>query len=129
MPSQLHDVFIARVVEEIQNRLRAFTDAESRSRAFAQKIKHNGSGRLDLPSEDNNGGTTIRRQPDATFKHCDAHWPGVVIEVSYSQKTKAIPHLLMITYLKQMEAFVLSWGWISMTKPRKAQSQCGVRIT
>jgi hypothetical protein len=46
---------------------------------------------LDLPSED--GGTTIRRQPDATFKHCDAHWPGVVIEVSYSQKTKAIPHL------------------------------------
>lgn len=84
-------MFIARVVEEIQNRLRAFTDAESRSSAFAQKIKRNGSGRLDLPSED--GGTTIRRQPDATFKHCDAHWPGVVIEVSYSQKTKAIPHL------------------------------------
>jgi len=93
MPSQLHDVFIARVVEEIQSKLRAFTDVESRSRAFAQRIKHNGSGRLDLSSEDNNGGTTIRRQPDATFKHSDAHWPGTVIEVSYSQKTKAISHL------------------------------------
>jgi len=51
MPSQLHDVFIARVVEDIQSKLRAFTDAESRSRAFARKIKHKGPGRLDLFSE------------------------------------------------------------------------------
>jgi hypothetical protein len=27
------------------------------------------------------------------FTHCDAHWPGVIFEVSYSQKTKAMPHL------------------------------------
>jgi hypothetical protein len=93
MPSHLHEVFLARVVEEIQSRLRVFTDTESRSKAFAQNVKHNGSARLDLQSENNDGQAIIRRQPDAIFKHCDAHWPGVIIEVSYSQKTKAIPHL------------------------------------
>jgi hypothetical protein len=93
MPSHLHEVFLARVVEEIQSRLRVFTDTQGQSKAFAQKVKHNGSGSLDLQSENNDGQTIIRRQPDAMFKHCDAHWPGVIIEVSYSQKTKAIPHL------------------------------------
>lgn len=93
MPNQLHEVFIARVVVEIQKRLSMFADAESRSRAFAQSVNYNGSGRLDLEGEDNDGRRTIRRDPDATFKHCDALWPGVVIEVSYSQKKKALPHL------------------------------------
>jgi hypothetical protein len=73
--------------------LNVFKDTESLSKAFAQKVKHNGSGRLDLQSESNDGQAIIRRQPDAMFKHCDAHWPGVIIEVSHSQKTKAIPHL------------------------------------
>jgi hypothetical protein len=93
MPSHLHEVFLARVVEEIQSRLRLFTNIEGRSKAFAQKVKHNGSARLDLRSGNKDGQAIIRRQPDAMFKHCDAHWPGVIIEVSYSQKTKAIPHL------------------------------------
>ena len=93
MPSHLHEVFLARVVEEIQSRLRVFTAAEGRSKAFAQNVKHNGSGRLDLQGENNDGLAIIRRQPDAMFKHCDAHWPGVIIEVSYSQKTKAILQL------------------------------------
>ena len=93
MPSHLHEVFLARVVEEIQSRLRVFTATEGRSKAFAQNVKHNGSGRLDLQSENNDSQAIIRRQPDAMFKHCGAHWPGVIIEVSYSQKTKAIPHL------------------------------------
>jgi len=92
MPSQLHDVFIARVVEEIQTRLHAFTDIQTQSGAFVRKVKHNGSGRLDLSSGEN-GETTIRRQPDASFKHSDAHWPGVILEVSYTQKTKAMSYL------------------------------------
>jgi hypothetical protein len=93
MPSHLHEVFLARVVEEIQSRLRLFADSEGLSKAFAQNVKHNGSGRLNLPSENIDGQAMIRRQPDAMFKHCDAHWPGVIIEVSYSQKSQAIPHL------------------------------------
>jgi hypothetical protein len=43
--------------------------------------------------KDDVGGTIIRREPDAAFKHPQAHWPGVVIEVAYSQKERDIPHL------------------------------------
>ncbi|KAL9103920.1 MAG: hypothetical protein Q9163_001068 [Psora crenata] len=93
MPTRLHEKFLANVVLEIESKLRAFRAVESRSGAFAQKIKYCGSERLDLGGEDNNGGTTIRHDPDLTFEHCDALWPGVVIELSYSQKRKDLPHL------------------------------------
>ena len=73
--------------------MREFTNSEGQLKAFAQKVKHNGSSTLVLKNENNDGQAIIKRQPDATFKHCDAHWPGVVIEVSYSQKSKAIPRL------------------------------------
>lgn len=94
MPTQLHKVFTVRVVEEIERRLDAIANGETRSRSFAQKIKHNGSGRLIFQSvDDADNQMTIQRGPDAQFTHEDAHWPGVVIEVSYSQKTKALPYL------------------------------------
>jgi len=44
-------------------------------------------------AEDGDSQTTITREPDAEFKHEDACWPGVIIEVSYSQKTKALPRV------------------------------------
>ena len=73
MPTPLHEVFLARVVEEIQSRLREFTNSEGQSKAFAQKVKHNGSGTLDLKSENNDSQAIIKRQPNATFKRCDVH--------------------------------------------------------
>ncbi len=136
MPTQLHVVFIARVVKEIERRLDAITDGETQSKSFAQKIKHNGSGRLTFQSaEDDDSQTTIKREPDAEFKHKDACWPGVIIEVSYSQKTKALPHLannyiletdgnirvvvgLDLDY-KTMKATVSMWG------PRYVTTQQG----
>jgi hypothetical protein len=32
-------------------------------------------------------------EPDAVFQHIDAQWPGIVIEVSYTQKEKDLPKL------------------------------------
>jgi hypothetical protein len=93
MPTQKHDVFIARVVELVQYRLRVIEGSETESSSFAQKIKHNGSGRLIFRTAENGKQSFIERQPDAEFKHEEARWPGVIIEVSYSQKTKVIPHL------------------------------------
>lgn len=92
MPSRSHEVFIARVVDEIQKRLRTFLAADHRS-SLLKKIDHNGSGRLEIKSEDNGSRTIIKRDPDATFQHDDALWPGVVIEVAYSQSSKDIPNL------------------------------------
>ena len=93
MITQLHAVFLAKVVQEILSRLRTLTTVDCSSRAFSQKIEYVGNGRLDLGSEDNDDQTIIRHHLDASFIHDDAHWSGVVIEVSYSQKWKDLPHL------------------------------------
>ena len=93
MPTLLHDFFIQRVVDEIHSQLHSFKNVEGSPRAFVQKIRHTGTGRLELSSEIANDGTSIKREPDASFTHDDALWPGVIIEASYSQKAKAMPHL------------------------------------
>ncbi|KFY32935.1 hypothetical protein V495_08593 [Pseudogymnoascus sp. VKM F-4514 (FW-929)] len=94
MPTQKHEVFIARVVKEIERRLSNIADSGTDSSSFAQGVKYNGSGRLTFQTANNDGThSIIERQPDAVFKHKKAGRPGVIIEVSYSQKSKAIPHL------------------------------------
>jgi hypothetical protein len=93
MASQLHETFLFGVIEEIYNRLRTIADGNTQSSAFAQKIKLMGSGRLYLCNRNDSHQRTVRRHPDLSFKHRDAFWPGVVVEVSYSQKKKALPYL------------------------------------
>lgn len=70
-----------------------FTKTEGPLKDFAQKVQHDGSVKLYLQSEKVDGQAPIRREPDAMFAHDDAYWPGVIIEVAHSQKTKALPHL------------------------------------
>ena len=72
MTTQLHGVFLARVVMEIETRLRTLSTGDCQSRAFAQKIKYDGDDRLIFKSEDNDGRTIIRHNPDAVFRHRDA---------------------------------------------------------
>ena len=75
MATRLYEVFIGRLVEEAQNRLRTFLANNHRSRAFAQKIDHNEYGRLEIKSEDKGDRTIIKRDPDAAFPHDDTLWP------------------------------------------------------
>lgn len=41
-------------------------------------------------------GKTGSHSPDAQFKHLQAQYPGIVLEVAYSQKSKALPELAHI---------------------------------
>ncbi|KAL2060401.1 hypothetical protein VTL71DRAFT_9431 [Oculimacula yallundae] len=85
MPSIVHEHFIAQIVEEIQNQLKAITGT---SAEFAKDISTGASSRV--KSADPEYGT---HDPDAQFQHSRAQYPGVVIEVSYSQKRRDLPHL------------------------------------
>jgi hypothetical protein len=38
--------------------------------------------------------TSILREPDASFGHTEAQYPGVVIEIAYSRKRQAVRDLL-----------------------------------
>jgi hypothetical protein len=90
--TQLHQVFCGEVIQEMWGRLQVFEDTKGQSKAFAQKVHLIGSPGLRL-QDDNNGQAIIIRSPDIAFRHDDAHWPGVIIEVSYPQKRKDLPRL------------------------------------
>ncbi|UKZ78688.1 hypothetical protein TrVFT333_006434 [Trichoderma virens FT-333] len=76
MPSPVHDIFSAQLAGEVHDWLKSITSCGGESGAFASKIV---SG--------------VRRQPDAQFQHEDAAYPGLVIEVSYSQDGKNLRKL------------------------------------
>lgn len=94
MPSPLHDVFCAKIVEEILQQLKQFQRSEGPSAAFANEVEHLATSRIMIPDEIKDGKQTFsKREPDASFKHRRARYPGVIIEVCYSQKSQRISHL------------------------------------
>lgn len=85
MPSVLHETFIANVVEEIQVQLKSI---EGASASFAKEVSSGGSASIKFVDEEYG-----KHDPDAQFQHSTAQYPGVVIEVSYSQKRKDLARL------------------------------------
>jgi hypothetical protein len=93
MPTVLHDTFIRKIVKEIERRLSSLASRDPQLRPYIEKIDEV-AGRLEFPNITKNGyQALIKHDPDAMFTHEDAGWPGVVIEVSYSQKRKALRDL------------------------------------
>ena len=88
MPTQLHEWVIFSVVEELRRQLREIGDGCTASAKFAQLVEARGSPTLDFT--DSGYG---RHDPDAQFRHLKAQYPGVVIEVSYTQKRKDLAHI------------------------------------
>jgi hypothetical protein len=87
MPSDPHGISVSRVVFEIERQLRQLrASGNTISQAFAEEVRHNGSPDLTLLSDDDRH--VNKHTPDACFEHSEALWPGVVIEVAYSQKPK-----------------------------------------
>jgi hypothetical protein len=94
MASTLHDTFISRVAKEIENELRRLAGLHVEAQSFIEDIEHV-CGRMYFPGDDdddddNNVG---QRVPDARFQHRNATYPGVIIEVSYSQTLKSLVNL------------------------------------
>ena len=104
MPSTVHETFILLVVEDILLQLRTLGSSSAPSSAFAQRIQPLVSSRitfkknvkLDSTSTTQTAETFetyIRHDPDASFAYESAKYPGVVIEVSYSQKRGYLNYL------------------------------------
>ncbi|KAJ9483764.1 hypothetical protein VN97_g9621 [Penicillium thymicola] len=94
MPSPLHDVFCAKIVEEISRQLKQFQRSEDPSASFANEVVHLATSRIMIPDEIRDGKQSYsKREPDASFKHQQARYPGVIIEVCYSQKSQRVSHL------------------------------------
>ena len=94
MPSPVHDVFCAKLVDEISRQLKQFQQNDSPSADFAREIEHFATSRILIPEDGPDGKQTYsRREPDASFGHRQAHYPGVIVEVCYSQKRRRVSHL------------------------------------
>lgn len=93
MPSPLHDTFCARIVDEVSRQIREYQQ-NSLVADFAKEVEHFATSRILIP-EDSQDGSQIysRREPDASFGHRQAHFPGVIMEVCYSQKSRCVSHL------------------------------------
>ncbi|ELR07553.1 hypothetical protein GMDG_08468 [Pseudogymnoascus destructans 20631-21] len=85
MPTTLHEEFITSIVEEIQVQLKSIQNA---SAEFAKEIRSGGSASIKFADEEYG-----KHDPDAQFRHSKAQFPGIVIEVSYSQKRKDLERL------------------------------------
>ncbi|KAJ6160271.1 hypothetical protein N7470_004879 [Penicillium chermesinum] len=93
MPSPLHDTFCARIVDEVSKQIRQYQQ-NSPVADFAKEVEHFATSRILIPEAAQDGKPTFsRREPDASFGHRQAHFPGVIMEVCYSQKSRCISHL------------------------------------
>jgi hypothetical protein len=87
MPTTLHDTFASELVTEIKKEFEGLKK-QVETRPFIDKIS-SVSGAIHFEED----GKKFQHVPDIRFHHEDAAWPGVVIEVSYSQKRKSLVDL------------------------------------
>jgi hypothetical protein len=83
MPRLLHDQLAGSVADDLGRQLWSIASKTGPAASFAQEIKNTLSATIEFT-----GSATPKHSPDGSFKHVEAKYPGVVIEVSYSQKRK-----------------------------------------
>ncbi|KAK3364400.1 hypothetical protein B0T25DRAFT_62924 [Lasiosphaeria hispida] len=98
MPSPVHDFFTALLANEIRDQPKQIAERGDKAGEFAAKIEDESSSCILLQENilDESLGATgpvVRREPDGRFQHWDAAYPGVVLEVSYSQDGRDLKKL------------------------------------
>jgi len=92
MPSTLHDTFTQNVVFHIENALNALRVQDNPLSTWAGDIRCTSTSDI-LLEHDGVNNKRSKRSPDCAFRHKGAKYPGLIIEVSYSQKAKDLPRL------------------------------------
>jgi hypothetical protein len=93
MPTGVHELFTDGVEDAIRSQLKAIRDGSDKAALFAQKVRPARSTEIYFPVDDAPPNTKSKHEPDASFWYNDAQFPGVIIEVVYSQKRKRLGRL------------------------------------
>ncbi|ORX95175.1 hypothetical protein BCR34DRAFT_579473 [Clohesyomyces aquaticus] len=93
MPSGIHETFLARVEDAIYSQLKLIREGSNSAAIFAHKVHPARSTEIRFPVDDAPPNTESKHEPDSSFWHDDAQFPGVIIEVAYSQKRKDLGRL------------------------------------
>lgn len=86
MPTAVHEVFIARIEDAVFSEVKLIREGSDEAAAFARRINPARCTEIHLPIESG----TSKHEPDAAFWHDSAQYPGVIIEVAYSQKSREL---------------------------------------
>lgn len=86
MPTRRHDRFLIVVEDDIRRQLGTIQNGSGKKAEFAQKVRPARSTEIHFD-------TGSKSEPDASFWHKDARYPGVIVEVAYSQKQKRLGRL------------------------------------
>ncbi|KAH7548751.1 hypothetical protein J3E72DRAFT_399395 [Bipolaris maydis] len=105
MPTGIHELFIDRVEDAIRCWLRTIRDQPGNAAGFAHKVRPARSTAIYFPVDNSLCNAKSKHEPDASFWHEDAQYPGVIVEVSFSQKREALERLAE-TYLLDSDASV-----------------------
>ena len=91
MPNPIYSTFYTGIVDEISQQLRQFQETDGPLADFAKQVEHFATSRIFIPEDTHDSKQKFsRRVPDALFGHRRALYPGVIMEVCYSQKSKRI---------------------------------------
>jgi len=93
MPTAVHELFIARIKDAIFNQLKSICEGSDDAAAFAQRVNRARSTEICFLVENDSSDRKSKHEPDASFWHDSAQYPGVIIEVAYSQKRKRLDRL------------------------------------
>lgn len=93
MPTAIHELFIARVEDNILSQLKTIREGSDDAAIFSRKVHPARSTEIFFPVENGPVTKQSKHEPDASFWHEDAKYPGVIIEVAYSQKRKRLYRL------------------------------------
>lgn len=88
MPSSTHKVFLEQVKDAIWSQLKAIRGGTGKTARFAQDVASGRSSQLEYPAYGKS-----KNEPDAIYWHRKARYPGVIIEVAYSEKKKNLARL------------------------------------
>lgn len=86
MPTSVHEGFIQLLEVKIMDQLRKIRYTHDSAAVLLEKIKPMGSVSIRLEDGSRHG-------PDAQFRHRDAKYPGVIVEVANTQQKKHLPSL------------------------------------
>ncbi|KAH0538075.1 hypothetical protein GP486_008802, partial [Trichoglossum hirsutum] len=93
MPSSIHELLIRGVEDAIRCQLKTICSGSDAAALFAQEVDSAGSSIINFPVDGAPPTTKSKHEPDASFWHAQAKYPGVIIEVAYSQKRKKVSRL------------------------------------
>ncbi|KAL9117948.1 MAG: hypothetical protein Q9187_005512 [Circinaria calcarea] len=86
MPAEPHEYFGRELSQIIRKGLEMIRSGTDTAAEYAQVIRENSHTTIDLQLY----GNSFQRSPDGSFRHIKARFPGVIIEVAYSQTRKEV---------------------------------------